>query len=372
MLRRADSVDFIFPLDGVMLTDTAGQKTDEGLIIKISVDAPSGRHYCINGKPMTESMHELYTCDYTLKDYKTTLVLTSDAEEKAREIDVYYLRKAYYRYRFSLDDNIRFLRDLDANKGVYRSMFENPYLKLLKTMHDKHGTKYHINVYWETPDDGGFCIKDMTDKFKSEFIANSDWIRMSFHANAHLPQRPYGHATYEQVYREAARINEQIVRFAGEETFSKTVVTVHWGDISVEGAKALRDLGYKAFVSSYKWNTANGVDIRSYCDDRQVNILQKYGFWYDRELDIYHFRYNGGIQNVQPENFPALFAKQEKDAPLYRFKDICLHEQQFYPDFPKYQPNYYEKMDAATSWCDEHGYKPILMDELFEFNTHKN
>ena len=50
--------------------------------------------------------------------------------------------------------------------------------------------------------------------------------------------------------------------------------------------------------------------------------------------------------------------------------DLCLHEQYFYPDYSRHQPNYFEKMDTACSWCDEHGYKPIFMDELFEFNTH--
>ena len=33
-------------------------------------------------------------------------------------------------------------------------------------------------------------------------------------------------------------------------------------------------------------------------------------------------------------------------------------------------PEIYEKLDAAATWCDEHGYEPIFMDELFEFNTH--
>ena len=370
MTRHFDSIEFTFPLDGVMRTDTAGTKTPDGLDIVAYVDAPSGRNFYLNGVKMTESMHDTYKCPVSLKGYKTTLVLTDPDNGYRQEIDVYYLKNGAYKYRFSLDDNIRFIRDLNDNKNVYKTIFENPYLKLLKTIHDKHGTKFHVNVYYETPDFGGWNIADMTDKFKGEFIDSSDWIRMSFHANAHLPQRPYGHVSYDQIKFEAERINEQIIRFAGEQTFSKTVCTVHWGDISVEGAKALRDVGYKALVSSYMWNVSNGVDIRSYCDSRQVNIMRKYGFWYDRELDIYHFRYNGGIQNVEPKDYPERFRKQEEEAPLYRFKDICLHEQQFYPDFPKHQPNYFEKMDAATSWCDEHGYKPILMDELFEFNTH--
>ena len=369
-MRKRGDIKFTFPLDGVMLTDAAGEKTDEGLLINAWVDAPGGRRYFLNGAPMSEHMNGSYKCPIVIRDYKTTLELVDAENGYSQKIDVYYLKKGAYKYRFSLDDNIWFLQDLALNRDKYGSMFENPYLALIKSIHEKHGTKFHLNIYWETPRNGGFCIKDMPDRYKDEFIDNSDWIRISFHANANEPQRPYTHVSYDQMYFEAERINKEIVRFAGEQTFSKTVCTIHWGDVSTEGAKALRDLGYKAFVTTFNWNRADGVDLRSYLGDREVNILQKYGFWYDKEYDIYHFRYNDGIQRIPPSSIYRLFDDTESSYPLYRFKDICLHEQYFYPDYSRHQPNYFEKMDTACSWCDEHGYKPIFMDELFEFNTH--
>ena len=99
-------------------------------------------------------------------------------------------------------------------------------------------------------------------------------------------------------------------------------------------------------------------------------IIDKFGYYYDKEMDIYHFRYRGGIQHADVAGFHAAFDRQRVDMPFYEFRDFCLHEQYFYPEFPRHQPNYFEKLDSAATWCANNGFEPIFMDELFEFNTH--
>lgn len=370
MKRHANTGEFHFPKDGVMLTYTAGEKVGENLKIKVLFTYSDNRKLTLNGEPMEHSAHGIYRAFIVLENFKTTLEVVDTESGEKWTSDVYFLKKGYKKYRFSLDDNIWFLQNLNENKDVYKSMFEDPYLALLKAIHDKHGSKFHINIYYETPRHNGFNLSQMTDKYKDEWRANSDWLRLSFHANADLPNRPYINTTYEQAYFEMERVNKEIIRFAGEEAFSKTVTTVHFGDCTVESAQAFRDLGVKAFVSSYGWNSDNLCDIRMYCDGEQCLLLQKYGFYYDKEMDIYHFRYNGGIQRTAPENIAAQFDSQHKSNPIYAFKDICLHEQYFYPEFKNHMPDYYEKLDAAATWCEQNGYEPIFMDELFEFNTH--
>ena len=95
-------------------------------------------------------------------------------------------------YRFSVDDNIWFLRDLSF--GHYSSIFEHPYLKVYKDLHDRYGAKFQLNIYYETE---GFDLSQMTDKFKTEWIENSNWLRLSFHAKADAPEAPYLNASYE-------------------------------------------------------------------------------------------------------------------------------------------------------------------------------
>ena len=369
--RRYGAIDFIFPDDGVMLTKATGTPTEKGIEITVSLDASSGRRMTLNGEPMKETLFGIYTRTIELSEYRTALVARDEDSGEECAIDVYYLKKGYKKYRFSLDDNIRFLLNLTKNKDVYKSMFEDPYLAMLKKVHDTYGSKFHVNIYYETPLYGGFNLTEMTDKYKDEWKANSDWLRLSFHANANAPNRPYAHVSYEQMYFEAERVHKEILRFAGEEAFAGTVTTVHFGDCSVEGARALRDLGYRAFVSVYD-KTERGIDIRMYLDSEKCEILRKYGFYYDKEENIYHFKYNGNVQHISPDEIAAQFDEHVVERPNYLFMDICLHEQYFYPDYARYQPTYPEKFDISARWCQEHGYEPMFMDEIFEFDTHKN
>ena len=368
--RHPDNFYFLYPDDGAMLTYATGERTENGIRVTVRVDASSGRQMTLCGVPMKDEGYGVYSCPVELSDYKTTLVARDEESKEERSIDLYFLKNGYKKYRFSLDDNIWFLQNLTENKDNYTSMFEDPYLALLKKIHDAYGSKFHVNIYYETPRHGGFNLTQMTDKYKDEWKKNADWLRLSFHANADAPARPYAHTTYEQAYFECERVHREILRFAGEECLSK-ITTVHCGDCTVESARAFRDLGYRAFVSSYN-KSENGVDIRMYLDSEKCEILRKFGFWYDKDEDIIHFRYNGGIQHSDPSVYAARFERQEKDMPDYMFKEICLHEQYFYEEFYLHQNNYFEKLDTCARWCKEHGYEPTFMNELFELEDYAN
>lgn len=369
-MKRTANGGFHFPVDGVMLTETSGERIGDTLKIQVIFNGPTGRSLSLNGIPLIETGHCVYKCEYTLDSYKNTLTVTDADSDSVWSIDVFFLKKGYKKYRFTLDDNIWFLQNLTENKDVFKSMFEDPYLALLKSIHDKHGSKFHLNCYYETPRHGGFNLTQMTDKYKDEWKANSDWLRLSFHANADKPDRPYLCATYEQAYFEMERVHREIIRFAGEEAFSKTIMSVHWGDCSIEAAKAFRNLGIRALIDQFSEHTDNNTDLRLYCDSEQCSILRKYGFLYDKELDMFLYMYNSGIQRKQPEEIPALMERQVKQIPLFDVKNVCLHEQYFYPEFKWHQNNYYEKLDTTAQWCRDNGYEPMFMDELFEFNSH--
>ncbi len=372
MQRTAASGEFQFPRDGVMLTEASGERIGDTLKITVTFHASDHRNLTLNGQPLPRVNHCFYRTDCVLEHFKNTLTVQDTESGEVWSIDVYFLKKGYKKYRFSLDDNIWFLQNLNENKDRYTSMFEDPYLAMIKGIHERYGSKFHINIFYETPRHGGFNLSQMTDKYKEEFKANSHWMRLSFHANADLPDRPYMFATYEQAYFEMERVHKEILRFAGEEAFAKTVTTVHWGDCSKEAAQAFRDLGVKAFVSTYDWDTDRSVDIRMYCNAEQCALISKYGYYYDKEMDIYHFRYRGGIQRGDVKNFPAQFDKQRESMPRYEFRDFCLHEQYFHPEYPHYQDNYLEKLTCAAEWCEKNGFESIFMDKLFEFDTHES
>ena len=65
---------------------------------------------------------------------------------------------------FTVDDNIRFFRDL--SNGNQASLFEHPYLAMYKRLHEKYGLKIQLNLFYEMP---GFDLSQMTNRFRQEW-----------------------------------------------------------------------------------------------------------------------------------------------------------------------------------------------------------
>lgn len=60
------------------------------------------------------------------------------------------------RYRFSIDDNSFFLRDVAQNK--YASLFDCFYLEMLRKLHKKYAARFVLNIYYTTGDGCGLPI----------------------------------------------------------------------------------------------------------------------------------------------------------------------------------------------------------------------
>ncbi len=363
------SLEFAFPADCVMLTDAAGTPCADGLEINCIINAAPDLQLLVNGTPAIPGGNQ-YTAKVLLKNFKNVIAIYNVKTGEREAITVYYLKTAHKKYRFSLDDNIWFIQNIAKNQHIYSSLFEDPYLKLLKTMHDRYETKFHVNIYYECPEFGGFNLTQMPDKYKDEWKANSDWLRLSFHANANLPDKPYIRGTFEQVKFEHDRIVDQILRFAGEEAFAGPVLTVHWGDATVETVRALRSSGIRAMVGSFRYADPAGVTIKYHLNAEQCALMNIYGFWYDKAEDMVFFKYGSGA-STQHDPLDKLHSGYDqfcKDHPLYTFREFCVHEQYFYPHFERYMPDYYDRFDTAIRWAVERGYKPTFVSDLIEFD----
>ena len=162
MIKRSENnIDILFPLDGIMLTDAAGERIGDTLKINARVQARDGRNFTINGQPLPNLWHGTYRADIILDKYENKVVVRDEDTGETETVTVYFLKKGFKKYRFSLDDNIWFLQNLTENQDKYESMFEDPYLALLKTMHEKYGTKFHVNIYYETDRHGGWNISQI-------------------------------------------------------------------------------------------------------------------------------------------------------------------------------------------------------------------
>lgn len=247
-------------------------------------------------------------------------------------------------YRFSVDDNIRFLENL--TNGDYISVFDHPYLRIYKDVHEKYGTKFQLNVYYEM---SGFNLSMMTDRYKKEWQENSHWLRFSFHSCADAPPFPYRESEYDEVYNDCRRVHEEIRRFAGEECLSY-FTTIHYCQASREAIRALHDCGIRGMVGLFKEATCYGRSIPDF----------NMPFVYDDELQMYLFC-NDIILNLYPlsetENRLALDDHKE-------FTEVMIHEQYFYNDFIAYMPDFEKIVNKTVEYLESKGRKSVWLEDI--------
>ncbi len=349
-------IKFISPIDGDMLNEFDGKVVDGNLIINVKISAPAGSTISVNG---TRSKYSegVFITEIKLKDYSNFLELADGKSGYKERINVFWLKNYTNRYRFSIDDNIWFLQDISENADNYNSIFDNEYLGFIKKVHDTYGTKFHLNIYYQTK---GFNLSQMTDKFKNEWKANAVWLGMSFHALANDPDKPYINATYDQVQKDCALVKEQIKRFAGEEVMGPET-TLHWGEGTVEACRALRDAGYKALAGYFNVDD-NQAPVSYYLTEDQRRNLKKRFIWKDNKEGLIFARIALVVNTVKlNEILPYLDNVRKTYDPHYI--DLMIHEQYFYPHYVAYQPDWREKVITAVKWAVDNGYKPAFLKE---------
>lgn len=250
---------------------------------------------------------------------------------------------------FTSDDNIRFLREL--TEGDYASLFHHPYTAMYRRLHEKHGLKVQLNLFYETP---GFDLSRMTDRFRAEWIANAHWLRLSFHSRAET-DTPYACAGYREVYDDCAAVHREILRFAGEASLARTT-TIHYCQTTADGLRALRDLGVTGLMGLYGSDaspcTSYGLPEEDAARLRRGDILHRHG------MDFHAL--NLIVNNCTAESLPARL-----DPFLHRDRlRLMIHEQYFYPDYPAYQPDFADKLDAAFALLRANGFESRFAEEM--------
>ena len=81
-------------------------------------------------------------------------------------------------YRFSVDDNIRFLKEITENH--YSSIFDHPYLSMYKRLHEEFDLEVQLNLFYRMPD---FELSQMSDAYRCEWEENAHWLKLSFQLN---------------------------------------------------------------------------------------------------------------------------------------------------------------------------------------------
>ena len=301
---------------------------------------------------------------------------------------------------FFIDDVIWVFRDLARQKP--KSIFDHPFLSLLKELHDDYGTRTQLNVFCVTDHFYGndiFSLDEMPDTYKDEFTACSDWLKFGFHARSEFPDYPYINASYEQVAEDLGFMKRETLRFAGENTFSRST-TPHWRPISKAACKALKDGGIRLLSATYgekipfegnEKSLPYGHDFRlrhnrqpetclfkrefgfaalsaSLCGYNHISTADRNRTQFNCEclLDDETGLFFKDLANTPSLNCITLEETEKEYQEVVDKEFVCYgtHEQYFYEDYFAYQPEYPEKLKAAARILYENGFSFVFGEEL--------
>jgi len=348
------------PFHGAVLNHRHGEATDGGLKIAVSGEAPLRDTVTVNGEPARRT-GTAFHADVVLRDKETDIVAVATGARGQAEhrVRVVWDRHSKPRYRFSLDDNSFFLRDV-ADKQ-YASLFDCFYLAGLRDLHERYGTKYTCNIYYTTGDD--FSLPDFPDRYRGEWADNAHWLRLAFHAYANDPDRPYAHASAAKLLADLDKVAEEIHRFAGDEAYAPPTV-IHWGIVQPDALKALTTRGVRA-LSGYFGPCATGWSVHYWLDDDRSDYLNRHDALMDFETGIVFSRVDIVCNTVPLERIVPTLAPQAEDPNTAEIMDLFTHEQYFWPFYRAYIPEHFERLDKAIGWVTEHGYEPVFFHEGF-------
>ncbi|MBR2988273.1 MAG: hypothetical protein IKC64_00960 [Clostridia bacterium] len=253
------------------------------------------------------------------------------------------------KYCFTVDDNIIFLKDLTRKN--YDSVFNHPYLSVYKRLHEKYGLKIQLNLFFR---DGEFDLTEMSEKYKDEWESCADWLKFSFHSN-YENVKPYENSPYEEVYADIKKVNDEILRFAGEKSLAKTT-TIHYCLTTRDGVKAIKDnavvglLGLFGTSESPKSSYSLVESVASKIRNGEIVCIDGMSFG---AIDLIVNAYS------QTDGLNIIKEKLGKN-PL----KVMIHEQYFYPTYFAYQPDFEEKLDQIFSILAKNGYESKFFEDF--------
>lgn len=354
------STSIEWPFHGAVLNWRHGRKVDKGLEIVVTGVAPPEYPVTVNGQVASRA-GQRFSAPIVLSERVTEIVAVAEGITGRQEhrIRVVWDRHSFPRYRFAIDDNSFFLRDIAQNN--YRSLFDCPYLAMLRDFHRKYGTKFVLNIYFTTGDD--FNLTQFPDRYRSEWADNADWLRLAFHAYADKPDRPYQHAAAQKLAADYDLVAEQVLRFAGEQTWTPTTI-VHWGMVLPQALPVLRQRGVRV-LSGYFRKLGGIWDVNYHLDPIRCEYLSRHDALMDFDVDIVFSKIDVVCNTLPPEEVVKTLTPLPDDPNTAEIMDLMTHEQYFWPFYQNYLPDHPQRVEAALRFVTDRGYKPVFLHEGF-------
>lgn len=250
---------------------------------------------------------------------------------------------------FTIDDNIRFAKEI-MQQGL-ASIFDHPYLAMLRSLHDKFDLKIQLNMFYRMD---CFDLSEMSDRYAAQWADASPWLKLSFHSDQEN-RYPYEHSGYDEVFNDCRAVNDQILRFACQRSLAKTT-TVHCCRTTHEGLRALADNGASGLLGLFGTDEAPKTSYSLHEDLasnlRTGQIIRQDGMAF-ASIDMI-------VNTVKLDQItPRLTELLSRDCIR-----VMIHEQYFYEDYKAYQPDFEQKLTTVFTLLCDRGYKSCFFEEL--------
>ena len=340
------------------------------LKIKVSGEAPPDAVVTVNGAVCRRNGRAFET-DIELRQKMNDIIVKSKSatdETHETRIKVLWLKNSEPRYRFTVDDTIFFLREIHRNG--YKSLFDDYFLGNLRKLHQKYGTKFALNLFYETSGDAEyvnverehFNLSQFSDRYKSEWQDNADWLRLLFHAKREHPGEPYKNASAETLIGDFVQIEHEIKRFAGEASYLPATV-IHFGTIRPETYKPLVAHGVTALSGYFTKRQGGDYYVCYQMDAARCDYLEQQDFLLDVDSGIVFSKIDLVANLVPLDDTVPTLEKAIANPNTAEFIDLLTHEQYFWPFYKNYIPDHWDRLDRAFAFLTEQGYKPVFMND---------
>ncbi|HIE51996.1 MAG TPA: hypothetical protein EYP85_09575 [Armatimonadetes bacterium] len=348
------------PFQGAVLNHRQGEEVEGGLKVRVRGVASLRDRVTVNGQ-LAERAGTTFTAEVVLRERETEIIAVAEGSLGRQEHRVRVIWDQYSRprYRFSIDDNSFFLRDIAQKQ--YASLFDCFYLNLLRQLHQKYGAKFVLNIYYTTEE--GFELPQFPDRYKGEWQDNAEWLKLSFHAYANKPDRPYQYAPAEKLAADLDLVAEQILRFAGEQTYSPPTV-IHWGMVQPQALPVLVERGVRVLSGTFTRRNG-GWDVNYFLDDDRSEYLARHDALVDFDSGIVFSKIDLVCNLTPVEQIAPTLESLARDPNRAEIMDLFTHEQYFWPFYHHYLPDHPQRLDTAIRWVTELGYEPVFFHEGF-------
>ena len=372
--------------NGAILNAHHGVESESGLKIRLEGLGTYGHPVEVNGvRAEMDGRHFPAEVELRKKINEVTVSELTPYGRFSQELTLVWDKKSFKRYGFFIDDHSFLFTDLTKERPKHA--FDHFYLKHLKHLNEKYGLKVTLNCFFRN-DHEPFTLDLMPDIWKSEFQDNSHWLKFSFHAKSEFPDRPYIESSAEEYGRDYDEVRNEVIRFAGEESFTQPLV-MHWANIHPAVAEEMLRRGSRCNSVAMRPKIMGGSSLASRTNGGVMqspqagpDSVEAFGMYYDHEeensyVDNHFAYYEPNMKifitgrstcccNLIPlDKIEALIRERVslREKHGCDFSLCASHEQYSFPYYPNYEPDHGARLEAAVHFHTEHGYTCVFPND---------